>query len=46
MNKIVPEEKVEGFGLEPEPEKSVEPEAPKEVRPVFGRSARRYRRGV
>jgi ATP-dependent RNA helicase DeaD len=46
MNKMVPEEKIDGFGVEAPPEKSAEPEAPKEVRPVFGRAPRRYRRGV
>jgi ATP-dependent RNA helicase DeaD len=45
MNKVLPEERLEGFGaFTPRVKAPAEPEKPKPVVPVFGRAVRRYSR--
>jgi ATP-dependent RNA helicase DeaD len=47
MNKLVPHETMDGFDEPPPPPGEPKPpEEPKEVKPIFGRSVRRYRRGL
>ncbi len=45
INKLIPEERVEGFKAFTAPV-PVKPEEPKPHVPIFGRKNRRYKRGV
>jgi ATP-dependent RNA helicase DeaD len=46
INKLVPSETMDGFEAAPALEPKKESEAPKEYKPVFGRSVRKYKRGL